>query len=52
MKNLCSLYTNAYNFETTARTDFKYVPNESSKIALRDYQQNSKSIKNPVTHIK
>ena len=32
-RDLYSLNTNTYNFETKARTDFKYVPNESSMIA-------------------
>ena len=43
-RDLYSLYTNTYNFRTEVRTDFKYVPNESLKIALRGYQQNTKSI--------
>ena len=43
-RDLYCLYTNTYNFETEAHTDFKYVPIETSKIALHEYLQNSKSV--------
>ena len=33
-----------FNFRTKVHTDFKYVPKGSLKIALYDYQQNSKLI--------
>ena len=35
----CIKYKNTYNFRTKARTDFKYVPKGSLKIAFYDYQQ-------------
>ena len=46
-KRALQFYTNTYNFKTKSHTDFQYVPNKSSKIALYD---NSNSIKPGYQH--